>query len=44
MDHAKDKSEEQKKAGLSSNPGGPLEKAADEKTAKGQGNESLGGK
>ena len=33
-DHAKDASEETKHSGLSSNPGGPLEGAAQEKTSK----------
>lgn len=44
QDHAKDKSEQQKSEGLSSNPTGPMDHAAEEKTKKGQGNEPLGGK
>lgn len=43
-DHAGDESERQKTDSLSSNPGGVLDKVADDKTAKGQGNEALGGK
>lgn len=39
LDHAKDASDEQK-AGLSSNPTGPLDKAAELKTSKGPGNDS----
>lgn len=41
--HAQEQSKEDL-AGLESNPTGPLDKAAIEKTAKGNGNPTLGGK